>query len=654
MQDYRLPRIEDSFKFLARDVQNQRGGGLSLGTSRLEYVFSGWTLEVCCDKALQFCDNHGVPGLLDVREQTSSSTGSPGSTISSRRREPVSPDYLERSVSSGDDGDEVEESDIGGDSACGSEASSSIGSGRRAQSVNDAEQEKVSGKSGEDEKDETERAGFSPPPARSTTREEQILILLRGYHVKIYAIPVDQMMTGFLDTLESLRDIISKFASSENSKGKENRTSQDRDEFSSAWVKHLAEFGFRKATLGRFEQSILTDPASHPDLLEDLIKHGFWVSKKPSEGLQEQGRLQCRLLDRVKSRDDSEAFQKIGLSTAGRSGLCPRCGVSLGDVLPRNDGLAGSQTKYHHESKHILDCGGTNMESVQIATFEVEEDETLIDIARLLGEDVYMLLALNIKNEGLWTTAERAIGSYKKNESIPLTVNTKFKPGKGESLMISVPRDTEEEGSEKEDQRQTQPDRDVSGRFQRKDFNPPQPPERMRPDQSSGGPRRRRPKEQFLSSSADKDYLAADSGSTAAKKWFPDFSSAVCYYIHQARNARSKREKICSIEEAWKWRYIKQSPICGINRPLVFVESTALLWSDPLPFVRDHYEARDRVSDLDGRSWQPVLFPPETRTVLYSEGVADQSQWLWKPDDFITRERGKRNTCVCDCVSVEP
>ena len=46
--------------------------------------------------------------------------------------------------------------------------------------------------------------------ARSKIRADQILSLLQGYHVKIYAIPVDQMMTGLLDTLGSLRDTISQ------------------------------------------------------------------------------------------------------------------------------------------------------------------------------------------------------------------------------------------------------------------------------------------------------------------------------------------------------------------------------------------------------------------------------------------------------------
>ena len=472
VQDYRLPIIEESFKTLAREVQNQTGGGLSLGTSRLEYQFSGWDLESCYSKACQFCASHDVRGLLDLEEQM-------------------------------------------------------------------------------------ERDDASSPHTRSTTREDQILTLLRGYHVNICAIPVDQMMTGFLDTLDSLRDIISKYASYQRSKGKDNWTSQDQREFTIAWVKHLVEFGIRKSTLMSYEESILTDPASHPELLEDLIQNACWVLKNPSEGLQEGG-LQCRILDRVKSRDDSEALQKIGLSSAGGSGACPKCGMNLGN-LPRSDGLSGSQTKYPNESKHILECKGKDMESVQHAIFTVQGEESLVDIACILNENVYVVLALNIENRVLCRKAGRAMPGlgYRKGDLIPLTVIDKIK----DSQQILVPRGSEE-GSEKENRRQKHPGRDESGRFQRANEDmssaPSQLPERIRPDQCSSGekPKKRRSRELRLSSS-DKDHLAPQSGSPTGKKWFPDFISAMCWYFQQARKARGKRNHICSIEDAWKWRYMK-------------------------------------------------------------------------------------------------
>jgi len=196
------------------------------------------------------------------------------------------------------------------------------------------------------------------------------------------------------------------------------------------------------------------------------------------------------------------------------------------------------------------------MESVQRALFTVEGEESLVQIANILNENVYVLLALNIENQTLYRELGRALPGleYKAGDKIPLTVIDKMKDGQD----IIVPCSSEEE-SGSEERRRNHSERDQNGRFQRGDetSDPSQQSQRNRPDQSSGRrPKRKRPAEQFLGS-VDKDYLAPESDSPGVKKWFPDFLSAVCYYIHEARKARAKRGDICSIEDAWQWRYVK-------------------------------------------------------------------------------------------------
>jgi hypothetical protein len=457
--DYRLPKIEENFEELARQVQNQEGAYGAIQVSRLEYQFPGWSLQSCVSQAQEFCGEHGVTGLLDLEPTSNQNQGGGGTEDSNQK-------------------------------------------------------------------------------------EDQVLRLLQSYGVDICAIPLDQVMSGLLDSLEGFRHMVSKFCSLYRN-NKCNWEYQDRQEFSIAWVQYLAEFGIRKSAYRQYEESIFTDPASHPNLTHDLIENALWVSREKNSG-----EVQYCILDRVKSRDEVVIAQRIGISTKGNSGVCPKCGVAFHELVTYVEPI--SQTKFHIESQHIAECEGTKMDSLHLqpAVFTVQDGETLADIADILEENVYVLLTLNIENENLRQDAPRKIGTvYEAREKMLLTVNTKMKGGH----EIVVP-DRGEVVSGMEDRKC--PGRDNSGRFQTQSETS-QRPQRHRPEKPSGVVRRRRPAEQFLKS-FDPDFLAPENArpSRNRKKWFPDLQRATCYYIYLARKAWFKCNNVCSVEEAWHWRYL--------------------------------------------------------------------------------------------------
>ena len=480
--------------------------------------------------------------------------------------------------------------------------------------------------------DTTEDAKSSE--AGQLSREAKLLHLLERHGVDTYAIPIDQMMYGLKDSLYRFSDMVSKFCSIQNRNPKETKEKQTKSRqqeqvmvekktksltpeqdqvFLELWVGFLAEFGMRRTYFdGRNSNTIITEPAAHFKMVNNLIEHAAWVSGPFQHHCGTQG-IGIGLVERLESREKKLLHQQIGISAGENWGVCPKCGESFDKVI----GL-DHQNKRIRESHHIFNCEGKKMEIVKQARFQTINDETLQQIALLLRENVYVILALNVQdlassrrsratgfhgNVGIqWNRVPQPPvgGKEIKNISLLLLLSSRCQPStpspppkieltQPEWEGISIHNCSEkdfikvmnwcyipvgfdlltisdkfhsddiivvpaiEDGKESVELKASK-SRGADGTFAKRE-NIQELPMRPRPAEASDAACKKR-----LNQNDDPDYgqektKMSGSGRNDGVRMFPNAVSAVCHVVYSARKAWKKSNRICDLEEAWDWRY---------------------------------------------------------------------------------------------------
>ena len=259
-------------------------------------------------------------------------------------------------------------------------------------------------------------------------RVEKLFNFLSMHGIGVYTIPVELVLNGFTRTLQDFNDVTLKFCRPENkarmdsrknvkdpkddwkdskedewnvSENKENQKedcldSNQRKLFVALHAEIFARFGFRRPKhFAAHESRILTDVAAHRQLACDLVENLALVQvqfKDVFGDVQDGYTYVTRRLSHVKK---SQRHQ-IGISHGSVCGICPKCQNQFESLEHLRDRNCHTQHRYREESKHVQKCTGQFLGDVNTEEFIVFEDETLENVATMLGENVYVLLSLNL------------------------------------------------------------------------------------------------------------------------------------------------------------------------------------------------------------------------------------------------------------------